>query len=489
MSKSSRRDFIKTSVIAGAGLFIGGTFSRIHPFAQVAGANGDIRVAIAGLRSKGRNHIDNFSKVSGVRITALCDPDSEILAGAMKKVQETNPSVEGYADIRKLLEDDSIDALVIATPNHWHSLMTIWACQAGKDVYVEKPVSHNPYEGRQMVKAARKYDRIVQTGTQKRSDEGLAEAFAYLQSGALGKITLARGYCYRRRGGIGLVDGPQSIPEHINYDLWCGPAPKEPLMRKNLHYDWHWLWSTGNGDIGNQGVHEVDLCRWALGETGLPKRVMSVGGRYGFVDDGETPNTQISLLEYDEAPMLFEVRNLPMEKGSRSMDHYKGTRVGIVIECENGYFVGGGGGGWTYDNEGERLQQFKGGGGSGHVQNFINAVRSRKCEDLNAEIEEGHISSALCHLANASYRVGVETPPAEIGERLQDFPAAQEALLKISEHLANNEVDISVKHPKLGPWLEVNTERENFSGGTKFEQANGHLIREYRKPYVVEEQV
>ena len=323
----TRRKFLRRTALA-AGVWA--AFPAIT-YAQAGSANDTIRIAIVGVRSKGMDHIKLFEKIPGVRIVALCDADRDVLQHGLRLLEKNRPKVDGYADLRHVLDRKDIDAVVVATPNHWHSLLTVWACQAGKDVYVEKPVSHNVWEGRKAVEAARKYNCIVQTGTQSRTDPALQQAFAYLQSGQLGKMRLVRGFCYKRRPSIGQASGAQRVPANVNYDLWCGPAPLMPLMRKNLHYDWHWVWPTGNGDIGNQGVHEVDMCRWVLGQNALPPRVMSYGGRYGYVDDGETPNTQIVFYDYKPVPMIFEVRGLPLAKGEEgeTMDSYKRIRIGL----------------------------------------------------------------------------------------------------------------------------------------------------------------
>jgi predicted dehydrogenase len=357
-------------------------------------------------------------------------------------------------------------------------------------VYVEKPVSHTVWEGRQAVAAARKYRRIVQTGTQSRSDPALHEAFEYLRQGNLGAIKLARGFCYKRRASIGRAAGAQPIPSNLNYDLWTGPAPLVPLMRKNLHYDWHWVWPTGNGDIGNQGVHEIDMCRWAIGQQGLPPRVLSVGGRFGYVDDAETPNTQIAFYDYQPVPILFEVRGLPMAKGEEgeAMDNFKGVSIGLVVECENGYFAGGAGGGWMFDKQGKRIKQFAGTGGKDHQENFIKAVRTRKLSDLSADIEIGHWSSALCHLGNISYRLGQKSSPAQIKERLQSNPHMTESWERFQSHLKVNEVDLGQELTVLGPSLTLDTARECFVGDWS-EMANLLVRRQYREPYVIREKV
>jgi len=488
MSKLSRRDFIKSSLV------IASTPSTV--WSKVRGANDDIHVAVVGLGSilggKGKQHIEVFRRFEGVRVAALCDADKDILNREVKKFAGRNEKVKAYTDVRKLLEDKSIDAIVTATPNHWHSLLTVWACQAGKDVYVEKPVSHDIWEGRKAVEAARKYKRMVQAGMQKRSDEGLQGAFEYIRQGKLGKILVARGFCYKRRKSIGKVDGPQPIPKSVNYDLWSGPAPLKPLRRKNLHYDWHWVWATGNGDIGNQGVHEMDLCRWALGQSGPAPRVMSIGGRFGYDDDGETPNTQIAILDYEPAPIIFEVRGLAQKKDDSVMDNYRGVRIGVVIECEGGYFAGGGGGGWVYDNDGNKIKQFKGDGGNGHQANFIKAVRSRKASDLNADILEGHISATLCHMGNISHRIGQLSLPDEIREAIKAEPQAMETFERFREHLSGNGLDVSKTRSVSGPWLEMNQDKEEFVGDGEFgpaRWANELLKREYRKPFVVPEKV
>ena len=263
----SRRGFLSKSVAGGLAAHAAlGRSVRAQP----VGANDAVRVAVIGVHGKGAHHVEMLRAIPGVRIVALCDADEAVLDLRATELAADGIAVAKHMDVRKLLESKDVDAVTIATPNHWHALMAIWACQAGKDVYVEKPVSHNVWEGRKLVEAAAKYGRIVQAGTQSRSDEALLELAADVRAGKLGRLLRARGFCYKRRESIGKVDGPQPIPASVDYDLWCGPAPLEPLRRKQLHYDWHWFWATGNGDIGNQGVHEMDVCRWMLGEEKLP---------------------------------------------------------------------------------------------------------------------------------------------------------------------------------------------------------------------------
>jgi predicted dehydrogenase len=494
MKSTPRRTFLKTSLIVGASAPFTKLSARSGDFSSAApvGANDRIGVAVVGVRGKGRQLAQIFSQLQGVELRALCDVDQDVLDREITRHRESNPRITPSSDIRKLLENKDIDAVVIATPNHWHSLMAIWACQAGKDVYLEKPVSHCVWEGRKVVEAARKYDRIVQTGTQSRSDTALQEVFAYLQAGNLGKIKVARGLCYKRRDSIGKVSGPQPIPKNIDFDLWTGPAPLGPLMRQELHYDWHWVWATGNGDIGNQGIHEMDMCRWALGQKKLPPRVMSIGGRFGYQDDAETPNTQIAIYDYQPAPLIFEVRGLPQRKDGPAMDLYRGVRVGVVIECEQGYFSGGGGGGWLYDNQGKRIKQFAGSGGGEHPANFIQAVRSRKRADLTADIEEGHLSSALCHMGNISYRLGHCMPPEEVRAAVEKRPEIKESLERFEEHLFSNWVDLKGTGPTLGPWLDFDPAQERFTSQSDFDTgrwANDLARDHYRPPFVVPDQV
>ncbi len=463
---------------------LAGGLTLAAPFSRVLGANDAVRVAVVGINNQGANHINWFRKIPGVRVVAICDADRAVLDREAKKFKDRNETVETYGDVRKLLDDKNIDAVITATPNHWHALVAVWACQAGKDVYVEKPVSHDIWEGRQMVKAARKYNRIVQSGTQRRSDTGLREAIAWLREGHLGKVTLTRGIIYVRRGSIGKVDGPQSVPESIDYNLWCGPAPKTPLMRRRLHYDWHWVWPTGNGDFGNNGIHFIDICRWVIGRDTLPRSAFSVGGRLGYADDGETPNTQLVYLDYDPIPILFELRGLPKAAGMKAMDDYRGTRAGTVVHCEGGYFVGG----WAYDENGVKVKQFKRTGGSGHHRNFIDAVRSRRPEDLNAEILEGHLSSALCHLGEISHRLGHSAAPGAIRKQTAGKPHLGEALERLATHLEANKIDLAATPLTLGPVLQIDPEKERFTGPLA-DRANGLLRTKYRKPFVVPEEV
>ncbi len=475
MTHLSRRTFLRNSAIAA-----GAVAFTARSWGQVAGANGDIRVAVVGLNGRGRSHLDSLAGVLGVRVVALCDADTAVLErvknGASKSGEKRYTNVKTFTDLRELLASPDIDAITVATPNHLHALQAIWACQAGKDVYIEKPVSHNVWEGRQLVAAAQKYNRVVQAGTQIRSGAGLREAVDWVQAGNLGKITAARGFCYKRRDTIGKVTEATPIPATVNYDLWSGPAPMVPLMRKRLHYDWHWLQLTGNGDVGNQGIHQMDVARWFLGEKGLPRGTMSIGGRLGYVDDGDTPNTQVVIHDYATAPLIFEVRGLPTDK-------YRDVNVGNVIDCEGGsvvtssYFSA-----TAYDKAGKVVKEFK--GTDRHMQNFIDVVRSRKTAELYGPIEDGHISSAICHLGVISHVLGKGVAPAELKERIQGNAPLAEAHGRMVEHLGKNTVDLKLTPLTLGVALQVDARKERFTGEFA-KAANPMLTREYRKPYVV----
>jgi predicted dehydrogenase len=482
MKSLNRRSFIKSTALAA------GAFSlSARSWAQSAGSNSDIRVAVVGFGGRGQSHIDAFAKMDGVRLTALCDADQSILRkGKNNLATKNNIRVDEFTDIRKLLERKDVDVLSIATPNHWHALGGIWAVQAGKDVYLEKPVSHNVWEGRKLVEAARKYKKIVQTGTQSRSSRsGIFAAVEWVKAGNLGKIQIARGLCYKPRGSIGKSDAPLVIPDNIDFDLWCGPAEKLPIMRKKLHYDWHWVWNTGNGDLGNQGIHQMDICRWFLGEMELAPFVISAGGRLGYVDDGETANTQIIFQGYEKAPLIFEVRGLPEKTGSKSMDKIKGASVGCVIECEGGYVsVPNYTGATAHDKTGAEIRKFS--GSTDHFANFIKAVQSRRHEELHADILEGHLSSALCHTGNISYRLGKKQDPAAGREQLKDIKGMGEAFDRMAAHLDKNGVDITKEQIAFGVPLKMDPKTERFLGN---DAANNMLTRPYRAPFIVPENV
>ncbi len=482
MRSIPRRQFLKTSAAAGVAWSL-----PAASFGRVIGANDELRVACVGLRGRGNDLLKGFMAQKGVRIVALCDVDAKVLESRAAEVVKSGTTPDLVKDLRAVLDRKDVDAVVIATPNHWHALQGIWAVQAGKDVYVEKPVSHNVWEGRQLVKAARKHGRIVQTGTQSRSSPSLKEAVAFVRAGNLGQIVCVRGLCYKPRQSIGKVEAPTLIPEHIDYDLWCGPAPKNPLSRKNLHYDWHWVFDTGNGDLGNQGIHQMDIARWFLGEKQLSSEVISIGGRVGYQDDGNTPNTQIVFHRFASAPLIFEVRGLPSRKEhqggewGRNMDSFLGASIGVIVHCESGYLsVPSYTSADAFDLQGNKVKSFEGGGD--HIENFVAAVKSRRREDLNADIEEGHLSSALCHTGNVSYLLGKPASRSEMRAAIGANLLLSEAFGRMEAHLASNLLDFEKDGVRLGRTLRMDSAAERVLGD---EQASRLLTREYRSPFVV----
>src|SRR5438093_1373793 len=407
MRQITRRTFLRNTLATAASVTIAGTKSS----GRVLGANDAIRVGVAGIHGQGNGHIEQYVGLKGVQITYLIDPDSRLFASRSAPIKEKwGRPPTCVQDIRKALEDKELDAVSIATPNHWHSLMTIWACQAGKHVYVEKPLSHDILEGRRCIEAARKYNRIVQHGTQNRSSTSRANEIAAVQSGKYGKLLVSKGYCCKQRWSIGRKEVSKP-PEKLDFNLWLGPAAERPFHANLVHYNWHWFWDFGNGDIGNQGVHEMDIARWALGAS-LPKSVVSLGGRYvdepNLKDQGETPNQLVSVFDYGDALLLFEPRGLVDNAKVPEIKKNYPNKVANELYFEAGvvkdgkFFPGGKGGGEPLVKVDYHAPS------GGHFGNFINCVRNRKREELAADIQEGHLSSALCHLGNISYRLAKE---------------------------------------------------------------------------------
>lgn len=477
--KHTRRSFLATSALASV--------SAVSA-SKVIGANDRIRIGMIGMGGRGSGSARWFSKLEGVEIAAVCDADQKQIDRAKKQY----PDAKGVQDLRKVIEDPEIDAVVISTANHWHVLASIWACQAGKDVYVEKPISHNIWEGRKLVEAARKYNRIVQGGTQQRSDELQDRIKAFLDSGKLGKIKYVRCNRYGMRDSIGKRDTPLPLPDSVDYDLWLGPAQDLPLYREKLHYDWHWDWNLGNGELGNWGPHIIDDLRNVVFRDQLkyPKRVIAGGGRLGWNDAGTTPNTHFVYMDCGDIPVIMDVHNLPRAKGVKGGDIYKRRRTGsfLIIECENGYYAGGRGGGRAYDLEGNQIEKFRGDGGGAHAQNFIDAMRSRKREELKAEIEDIHLSSAWCHLGNISYRLGAPYE-REAAEAQVDFTGWKEVIEDFHAHLQANEIDPGNENVRLGAMLEIDAENETFVGSTATTPALNLLTRDYRRGYEVPSKV
>ena len=483
MRQLNRRSFLEHTLwVAAAGLADARRASADEPKGRSAASrptsvpvNERTGVAIIGLHGRGLEHLDSYSFDDRVEIVALCDVDSRTFASAQVKLRERGRRpAKQYADIRQLLDDKRVDAVSIAMPNHWHALAGIWAMQAGKDAYVEKPVSHNVSEGRRLEQTRVKYKRICQVGTQARSSAAHQKAIGYVHEGHIGKVLLARGLCYKLRNSIGrLPDG--SVPDGVDYDLWLGPAPKRPFNPNRFHYNWHWNWDYGNGDIGNQGIHQMDVARWGL-QTDLPTSVISLGGRFGYEDDGQTPNTQLAIFDYGNLHLLFEVRGLqtpPLQDLS----------VGTIIYGSEGFVAIANediGSAIAFDNTGHIVQPFKGSGN--HFNNFISAVRSRQQSDLHAPILQGHLSSALCHLANISYRLGEPHPFAAPASALGDNLDLREAFGRFEQHLADSKLRLTELSYRLGPTLAFDPTAENFGAHAI---ANVLLTREYRSPFVM----
>jgi len=483
MSDITRRRFLESSLLTAltaVGVSASGNAKPLRSSRRGISANDRIRVACIGVNGRGKAHIDAYLSHSDAELVTICDCDSSVVARAQASVEKKGkPKPQGEQDLRRVLDDKNIDAVSIATPNHWHSLAAIWALQAGKDVYVEKPVSHNVSEGRRVVEAARKYNRICQAGTQSRSHKAMQEAMAYIHAGKIGKVTLARGLCYKTRNSIGKVTGPQPVPSSVDYDLWLGPAPEKPPMRAQFHYDWHWFWDYGNGDLGNQGIHQMDIARWALNKSALPESVFSLGGRFGYDDNGETPNTEISFFDYGDAHLIFEVRGLKTgpQDGVKIGDVIYGTEGVVAITDDYGKAV-------ALDNQGNVVMQFHGGGD--HFGNFLAAVRSRNMSDLHGDIEEGHISSALCHLGNISFRLGQPQQFQCTPHAFGDDKEAAATFARFEQHLGDNGISLQETNYHVGPKLAIHSGTERFAGNNT---ANAMLTRRYRKPYVVPESV
>ena len=423
-----RRRFLETTAALAANMALlpsasHGESDEPAGDSKPASANDTLHVAVCGVRGRGLEHVQSWGRQKDAKVVAICDVDPSVTGLAMKMVEHKNGSPPAFfQDIRRLLDDKSIDVISIALPNHWHALAAIWACQAGKDVYVEKPVSHNVSEGRRIVEAARQYKKIVQTGTQCRSHKGIQDAMAYMHSGKLGHIYMAKGLCYKSRGSIG-VKADAAVPKGVDYDLWLGPAPKRPFNPNRFHYNWHWFWDYGNGDLGNQGIHQMDLARWGLGKNEFPKAVTSSGGRFGYTDQGETPNTLHVAYEFDDCELQFEVRGLPTndELKVKIGDIFYGTEGILAITSYESWQV----------YQGPKLEPGPSGhGGGDHFANFAKAVKARDRRLLNADIEEGHLSSAYCHLGNIAYRLGRKLHVNASSESFVNDPEADAMLTR-----------------------------------------------------------
>ncbi len=470
-----RRDFVKTSLAAGA------TFVLSNARHRVLGANETVRVGVAGIHGRGGSHIKSLQRIENVEVAYLIDPDSALFERRIKEIERLGGRKPTCVqDIREALEDDNLDAVSVATCNHWHSLITIWACQAGKDVYVEKPLSHTVHEGRIAADTARKHNRVVAYGTSRGS---LGDRIAALaKQGTYGRLLVSRGLCYKRRRSIGF-ETPEDPPAELDFNIWVGPAPMQPFHKNLVHYDWHWFWDFGDGDIGNQGSHQTHAALHAIPGATMPRSVISIGGRFGYKDQGETANTQVAVLDYGGTLLIFEVRGL-------DSDDYYGEKVGNTFHFEEGVVAGRGrkfypkGGGEPEPvaeaPEPERVSK------SGSFGNFIQAVRERDTELFLWDLETAHWSSAVCHLGNISYRLGKEVP---FGGKAKPFgynQAANESFERMAEHLKDSGLQLEETTYRVGRMLKLDPEKEKFIGDP---EANALLTRPPRPPFVVPERV
>ena len=466
-----RRDFIKSSLALGAGV-------AVAPSIGVLGANERINMALIGAGGRGRGLFNQFNGMDNVSVTAVSDPDISLMNRVDAEVR--------HQDYRKILEMDDIDAVIIASPNHWHAASTVQACQAGKHVYVEKPLTHCIWEGGKMVEAARKYDRIVQSGTQQRSCPSVQAVGADLRAGKYGRVKWIHCMQLSVRQPIGLVSEPQPVADHIDYNLWAGPAPMTPVMRQRFHYDWHWQWNWGDGEMGNWGVHYMDdLCSMFAWDK-APTSVVSGGGRFVWKDNGETPNMHFALMEHGGIPIVIEIRNLPMSTERNAPPVYMGRRGGNIIQCEDAVIKIARGGGAAFDNEGNQIERYQGNGGRGHDRNFVEALRSGRVSDLHAPVEGGVLSSMICQQANISYRIGSTASIDEVRASMRHHEDALNTVEEVVKQVEANDGDL--QQMQLGPKLNFDADAERFVGENSSE-ANKYLRYEMRPEFAIPDNV
>jgi predicted dehydrogenase len=474
MANFTRRHFLGSTLAAGAALTIR---PRLSP---AAAANSQVNLGLIGCGGRGAELLRSFSKVDGVAVSALCDPDEQRLGELAKHYN----GAAQYRDLRKLLESDDVDAVVIATPNHWHCLAAIWALDAGKHVYVEKPLGHVNWDGRQFVAAAKRHGLVCQVGTQQRSDPMQSEIKKFLhEEKAIGGIRHVRVNRFGVRPSIGDRKTPLSPPASVDYQLWLGPAQDEPLMRNSLHYDWHWMWNTGSGEMGNWGVHILDDVRnnVFLDEVAFPSRIVAGGGRFGADDCGETPNLHCALFDTGSYPVLIAVCNLAESPDSKKSPPSPGPGSGYVVYCEGGRFEGQRGGAVAFDSDGKKIRSFKGDSGAMHQQNFVDALRSGNAAAVAAPPEMGHHSTEWCNLANVAYRVAGSSAAAETMARdlnvLNESASLVEQMRELGRLHGHGDF-------RIGPVLHFDGGAEEFTGEYA-EQGNALLRRDDRKGFEI----
>lgn len=480
-----RRDFIKKSVLGTAGITIGAMGFSPKSYASIIGANDRFRVAVCGVNGQGNSHIGYYTDRDDVEIAYLVDPDQHILDKRLSEVREKTGNsyrVQGVGDVRFVLEDPEVDAIDVCTPNHWHSLMTIWAAQAGKNCYVEKPLSHDIYEGRVAVAAVEKYGIVLQHGTQRRSDPNWAGLMAEIHAGKYGKLKVSHGFACKPRSGIGW-EPTLSPPGNLDWNLWKGPAIIDDYNENLVHYNWHWFWPTGNGEMNNQGTHQLDVAYWALDPeiaNTHPVRVMAMGGRFSWDDQGETPNTMFALAEFANGQQVFfNVRNVNYE--------------GYEREVTNRFYFEDGGrlyeGGKYESHNGSQPRNVSVPDiditPGGRLGSFITACRANDPSMVNASVVDAHYGSTLGHLMNISYRLGEKVPFNAKAGRFGDNPVAFEEFMKIHE-IARDGMGVPVNQAEyiVGPWLEFDGEQEHFVGEHSVE-ANRLLLDPQRRGFEI----
>lgn len=481
-TSSTRRDFIKTSAaVATVGSLAATGLSR------TISANEEIRIAFLSCGGRANELMGSFEKIPGVRVVGLCDPDPARVAKAKTRFPEARTA----SDLRRMIEDPDVDAVVVATCNHWHCLASIWAMQAGKDVYVEKPLSHTQWEGEQTIAAARKYNRICQVGTQQRSDPMQAQLKRFLhEEKAIGPLKSVRVNRYGVRGPIGKRSEPLPKDPNVDYELWLGPAADVPVYRNAWHYDWHWNWNTGSGEMGNWGVHVLDDVRnVAFQDTvRVPKRILGGGGRVSWDDAGETPNVHCVAFDTGSLPVVIGLSNLPAGPKESKSPKVPGPGSGYVVYAEGGRLEGQRGSAKAFDASGKLLKEFKGNGGSGHQANFIEAVRQRKRELLMADVQVGHDSTGWCNFANICFLSGDGQHVEETLAIGQGFPGWDGLVGEMHAHLAAHGIGIDNPSLRMSQWLELDPATGRFIG-SHAERGNAWIRREYRAPFAVPESV
>ncbi len=499
-NRLSRRRFNLLSLSAVASTTVVAS-SRLH----AVGPNDKIGLAIIGVNGRGGSHIEGFKSNPNIEIRAIVDVDKEVGEKKASVIAKSGKRPTVYTDMRQAFDAKDIDIVSCATPNHWHALCGIWAMQAGKDIYLEKPISHNIHEGRALVAAAKKYGRMLQTGTQTRTSPAAIEAMKYIHDGKIGDVKFARGLCYKRRPAIGPL-GDYPVPEGVDFNMWSGPAaytaPK--VTRQKFHYDWHWQRHYGNGDLGNQGPHQTDVARWGLQLDRHPNSIISYGGRLGYqaekkdpnyIDGGDTANTEVSIYDYGDKCLVFETRGLEERPGTdpelaKLFGDKSGNKIGVVFYGSEGILVQ-----FSYshfaafDREYNVVQEFKTKASLNdvHMDNFVEACISRDATHLTADAMVGHLSAAVSHLGNISYYLGEKNrvTQSELTQALSKIKSLDdnEATLKRTlAHLSANGVDTSGAVLSLGPQLAFDPDAERF---TNNDAANAMLTREYREGFVV----